>query len=157
VTAEFKDRRKAELARIHIAKAKLGMDDDTYRDMLWTVARERSAGDLDDAGRARVLDHLRGLGFDDRGAPPNQAPRRMRKPPNDKSRLIWKARELCKNATPPRDDKYLDAMAHNMFHVEQFIWCTPAQLHSIVAALVIDAKRQAKKQPGDLPDEPQRA
>lgn len=57
------DIRKRELAQIHVAKSQLGMDDETYRDMLWTVARVRSAADLDWAGRKKVLDHLKAKGF----------------------------------------------------------------------------------------------
>jgi phage gp16-like protein len=55
--------RNNELAQIHIARQQLGMDDDAYRDVLWTVARVRSAADLDWSGRKRVLDHLKACGF----------------------------------------------------------------------------------------------
>ncbi|MBI1397027.1 MAG: DUF1018 domain-containing protein [Betaproteobacteria bacterium] len=55
--------RNRELALIHVAKAQLGMDDETYRAMLWTIGRVQSAGDLDFPGRARVLDHLKSRGF----------------------------------------------------------------------------------------------
>lgn len=54
--------RSKDLAAIHIAAQQLGMDDATYRDMLWTIARVRSAKDLDWAGRRRVLEHLRACG-----------------------------------------------------------------------------------------------
>lgn len=55
--------RKAQLAQIHIAKDQLGMDEDTYRAMLWVVGRVRSAADLDLPGRMRVLEHLKASGF----------------------------------------------------------------------------------------------
>lgn len=58
-----KDPRNTDLAKIHIAKKQLGMDRSTYEDMLWTVARVRSSADLDDAGRSKVLQHLRSRGF----------------------------------------------------------------------------------------------
>jgi phage gp16-like protein len=51
------DTRRRELAQIHIAKAQLGLDEETYRSMLWTVGRVRSAADLDYAGRNAVLEH----------------------------------------------------------------------------------------------------
>lgn len=54
--------RNAEIATIKIAIKQLGMDDGTYRDMLWTVARVRSAADLDWTGRKKVIDHLVGCG-----------------------------------------------------------------------------------------------
>lgn len=65
------DRRRRELAAIHIAAGELGLidngDDAAYRDMLWTTARVRSAAELDQAGRQRVLDHLRALGWSPAG------------------------------------------------------------------------------------------
>lgn len=60
-----KPERSNELAKIHIAKAQLELDDDTYRHMLWSVARVRSAKDLDAGGREAVLAHLRGCGWKD--------------------------------------------------------------------------------------------
>lgn len=61
------DRRRRELAAIHIAASELGLidngDDAAYRDMLWATTRVRSAAKLDQAGRQRVLDHLRALGW----------------------------------------------------------------------------------------------
>lgn len=62
--------RNIELAKIHIAAQQLGLtqpgDDSVYRDMLWSVARVRSAKDLDAGGRQAVLKHLRASGFQDR-------------------------------------------------------------------------------------------
>lgn len=55
--------RNSQIATIKIAAKELGMDDDTYRDMLFTVARVRSAADLDWAGRKQVIDHLKSRGF----------------------------------------------------------------------------------------------
>lgn len=59
------------LAQIHIAKAQLGMADDTYRQVLWAVARVHSAKDLDHAGRQRVLDHFKRCGW--KPAPPKHS------------------------------------------------------------------------------------
>lgn len=61
------------LAQIHIAKAQLGMADDTYRQVLWAVARVKSAKDLDHAGRQKVLDHFKACGW--KPAPPKGVPR----------------------------------------------------------------------------------
>ncbi|MBI2397692.1 MAG: regulatory protein GemA [Xanthomonadales bacterium] len=59
--------RKADLAQIHMAAAALklidGPDDSAYRAMLQTVVRVDSAGELDHAGRAAVLRHLRACGW----------------------------------------------------------------------------------------------
>lgn len=129
--------RKRELAQIHIAKAKLGMDDETYRAMLWTIARVRSAGDLDWAGRKRVLDHLKSRGFTIQS-------KRRPTPAKDKQHLVAKIRALLMNAQPVRDDAYADALSARMFGVDRYTWCDVAQLTKIVAALSIDARRRAK-------------
>jgi hypothetical protein len=51
--------RKADLAAIHVAKARLCWDDGTYRDAMFAVCRVRSAAELDFTGRKRFLEHLR--------------------------------------------------------------------------------------------------
>lgn len=58
-------RRKKELAKIHVAKKVLALDDDTYRAMLLKVTGKDSAGDLSQVQRTKVLDHLKTLGFKD--------------------------------------------------------------------------------------------
>lgn len=50
--------RNAELAKIHLGTKQLGMGVDDYRCMLWTVARVRSAKDLDEHQRHAVIKHL---------------------------------------------------------------------------------------------------
>jgi phage gp16-like protein len=52
------DYRRSELAKIHIAKAQLGLDDDTYHDILWTLSRVKSSADLDSQGRFKLLAHF---------------------------------------------------------------------------------------------------
>ena len=54
--------RQTELAKIHIGKKQLGMDDDTYRDLLWTVTRVRSASNLDEFGRKKIIDYMKKSG-----------------------------------------------------------------------------------------------
>ena len=63
--------RNAELAQIHIARSQLGLDEDTYRDVLWTVARVRSSKDLDWTGRKKLLEHFQAKGW--KPAPPKRA------------------------------------------------------------------------------------
>ena len=54
--------RNSQIATIKIAAKQLGMDDETYRAMLFTVARVNSATELDWAGRKQVIDHLKSRG-----------------------------------------------------------------------------------------------
>jgi phage gp16-like protein len=69
-------RRKKELAKIHLGKKALAMDDDTYRSMLIRVTGRDSAGDLDQAQRTKVLEYLKSRGFDDVRTKPKRAGKR---------------------------------------------------------------------------------
>ncbi len=57
--------RNKELAKIHIAKKDLHMDDDSYREIIRIVgkAKSGSSADLDLAGRSRVLHHFKQKGW----------------------------------------------------------------------------------------------
>lgn len=123
------DARRRMLAAIHVLKAQHGLDDDAYRDMLWAVARVRSAADLDGHGLAQVLDHLNGK--------PGSRPR----PAAGKERMVAKVRALLAAANRP--DAYADALARRICGVERFDWCEPQQLHKLVSALMYDRRRRA--------------
>ncbi len=55
--------RGALLARLHIARKQLRLDDDTYRDVLERVAGQRSSTALDVRQIGNVLDEMRRLGW----------------------------------------------------------------------------------------------
>lgn len=135
------DSRRADLAKIHIAKKDLGLDDEVYRDILWTVARVRSAGDLDDAGRRAVLEHFRARGWKPAPAGRKSFPGR---PHNvDSNPQLKKVEALLADGRRPWS--YADAMVRRMFHVERVAWCNAEQLQKLIAALVVDQKRHASK------------
>jgi phage gp16-like protein len=87
-----KSPRSTELAKIHIGAEQLGLrrhgDDSAYRDMLWSIARVRSAKDLDAGGRQAVLKHLRNCGFTDH-SPKAGAERYKRGTPAALIRWLW--------------------------------------------------------------------
>ena len=140
--------RNSDLARIHIAKKQLGLDDATYRDMLWSIGRVRSAADLDFAGRKRVLEHLRSRGF--KFTTSRLTPHASRSEwdwvnnaAGERQPLLRKIAVMLRDSD--REKQYVDAMAKRICHVERIEFCTPAQLHDIVSALVYDQKRRAAK------------
>lgn len=81
--------RNTDLAKIHIGASQLGMidgvDDTAYRDMLWSVARTRSAGSLDSHGRMKVLAHLRACGW----SPRHKGTRTQGSAQSRKVRSLW--------------------------------------------------------------------
>ena len=130
------NRRNAELAKIHLAKKQLQLDEETYRAMLWTVGRVQSARDLDAGGRARVLEHLEARGFR-----PHRRGRSV--PAGERVPLVRKIRAQLMTAKRP--DAYADGLARKMFGVDRFEWCQPEQLRKIIAALAKDAGRHGRR------------
>ena len=55
------DRKK--IALVQVAKQQLGLDDDSYRDVLSRLAGVSSSKDLDEAGFKIVMDHFSACGF----------------------------------------------------------------------------------------------
>ena len=129
----------ATLAKIHIAKKELAMDDDAYRALLQNIARVASAKDLTPVQAGRVLDHMKQCGW----KPKNSKKTGKRpNPPSDKAALICKIEAQLTEAKRPW--AYADGMAKHMFGVDKVDWCELDQLKRIVAALAYDAKRNGR-------------
>jgi phage gp16-like protein len=128
--------RNRQLAAIHIGAQQLGLDDDAYRDLLWTVGRVRSARDLDAHGRAAVLDHLKSRGWKSKRLGRTT-------PPADRDALVRKVRAQL--AAAGRPDAYGDGIARHMFGAERYEWLETDQLRRVVAALAYDAKRRGAR------------
>jgi len=127
---------------IHIAKKQLGMDDDTYREMLRAVAGVSSAAELSASGRQDVLDHLKWLGFASRRRPGFPGRPQIEKARSDKRELLKKIEAHLAEAGRPW--KYVHAMSRRMFGLPRVQWCDPTQLWKIVAALEYDARRHGR-------------
>lgn len=139
------DTRRRELAQIHIAKAQLGLDEETYRAMLWTVGRVRSAAALDYAGRKAVLEHMKARGFKT-AAPKEKRPSDwdwVNNAAADRQAMLRKIAVMLNAAD--REKAYADGIAQQMFGVELVQFCKPDQLHRIVTALEFDRRRREAK------------
>lgn len=129
--------RQRDLARIHLAKKQLGMDDTIYRAMLLDLTGKPSAGEMDRRERWAVLQELGRLGgFGAR----KEHPGKPQAPSIEKTRLIAKIEAQLANEDRPWT--YVHAMAKRMFGVDLVQWCHPDQLRKIVAALAYDARRK---------------
>lgn len=127
------------LAKIHIAKNQLGLDDALYRAILMRCAGVRSARDLDPKGAKSVLAHFKKSGWV--ATPPKKSGRRPNAAPARRP-LIQKIEALL--ADQGRPWSYAEAIAKRMFGIDQIAWCEPEQLHKIVAALSYDARRKSQ-------------
>ncbi len=135
MTAQAPDIRKRELAQIHIAKQQLGIDDETYRAMLWTVARVQSAGDLDFAGRKKVLDHLKSKGFKVKPARNAKTTRPLASDEQSKKiRALWLELHTAGAVRDP-SEKALAAYVKRMARVSALQWLTSAQASAVIESL----------------------
>jgi phage gp16-like protein len=147
----YPDHRRAELAKIHIAKKDLGMTDDDYTAMLEAITGKTSAGDLNSRQRQAVLEHLANLGFkNDRK---RGRPRNMERKPSQPEDQASRARQLEKiEALLTVGGKawgYADALAQRICRVDRVAWVPTSDLYKIITAL----RKQAKRAGWDLSGE----
>jgi len=133
---EIKLRRKKDLAQIHALAKKSGMDDDTYRDMLEQMTKKRSAAQLSNTERFRVIQHLR------RAVPQKKSyPNR----PNntDSNAQMGKIEALLAEAKYPWS--YAKSIAKQMYKKEQLEFLSSTELTGVINALIKDAKKHGRK------------
>ncbi|MFA5825833.1 MAG: regulatory protein GemA [Gallionellaceae bacterium] len=122
---------KREIQIIKIAQKQLGMDDETYRAMLWTVARVKSSTELDFAGRKKVLAHLESRGFK-RTKP---QPRKLADDPQSKMiRALWlQLHEAGKVRNP--SESALAAFAKRQTGRDALQWLSGAEASALIEEL----------------------
>src|SRR3546814_8516178 len=85
---------RSKLAVIHVAQARTGLDDDSYRALLKHAAGVGSSKELDDAGFTAVMEVFRQLGFVSTAAKVNLAGRHWSMASDGqvaKLRKLWEA------------------------------------------------------------------
>ena len=123
--------RHTELAKIHIAKASLGMPEEAYRSLLDRETGKRSAADLSSPERARVIARFRKLGWRPR--------------PSATTAQRRKIAEMLRADGRPAE--YAEAIARRMFS-RSIGRLNPEQLRSVIAALTYDRRRREQRASG---------
>lgn len=136
---------KGKLAQIHIAKAQLGLSDEDYRAILARTAGVSSAKELTNKTVGGLMHEFRRLGFEPK--PAKKAGRKAPNPPATRQAEMNKVEALLTHAG--RAWAYADGMAKHMFRVDRVDFLDDSQLHKLLQALIIDAKRQGRY-PDDL-------
>ena len=132
--------RTKELAAIHMGKKQLGLDDEMYRNMLEDLTGKRSAGDMTQAERRKVLDEMR----KDTGGKVYK-PSVSVKPAPNKEPMIKKVFALLYALERPK--KYAVSTLKQMFGndaPDKIDWATPEQLYKLISALEYQKKREGK-------------
>lgn len=157
-----KDPRQRDLARIHLAKKELGLEDEAYRALLQAETGCSSAAGLDARGRWKVLMAFSRLGWKGGvaagGTDVGKAARKAGRPApqaGGKDALLKKVEALLTDAG--RGWPYANGMAKHMFKVDLVQWCSEDQLRRLVAALVYDQKRRRKAAAASAAEMPEEA
>lgn len=130
------------LAKIHIARRQLGLDDDVYRSILRRVAGVDSSKALTPRQVSRVLAEFERLGW--KPGPAKRAGRARPNPAAERQALIGKIEAQLAEAGRPWS--YADALAARMFQIDRVEWCDTDRLRRLVAALAYDAARHGRPQ-----------
>lgn len=138
------DKRRRDLAAIHAGAKQLNLDEGTRRDLIERITGKRSAGDLDDAGRAAVIAEMKRLG----ALPPLK--RQRGKPRNmDVRPMLARIEQLLTAMKLPWS--YADAIAQRFYKIERCAWLkTYAQLQGVIAALDAERKRRNARDVGGV-------
>lgn len=121
--------RNNQLAMIHIARAQLGLDDETYRSIVRLVSngRESSAGQLDYAERKKLLEHFENRGWKNSKMATPKAAKKTNQP------LVNKVGALLADMKLPWS--YADGIAKRMYNRDRVQWCEAEELRGVIAAL----------------------
>lgn len=138
--AQGDPRRAKDLARIHLAKKELGLDEETYRSLLVATTGKASAGELAPGERWKLLCELGRLGAASGG--PVQFPGKPTQVPFASRALMTKIEAYLAEAKRPW--AYAHGMAQKMFKRARIQDCDPEELRRIVAALEYDARRHGR-------------
>ena len=130
------DNRKKMIAKVHIAKAELGMADDAYRALLVRVGGADSCAKLDDSALDKVLAEMRGKGFAAKSAG-NRPPRRA-----SADAMVRKIEALILDNGWSWN--YAHGTAKRMFGIDRVQWLSDQNMHKLVSALQIAANRKKK-------------
>ncbi len=127
-------RRNAELAAIHVGAKRLGLDEQTYRDFLFRVTGRRSAAELDQAGRTRVIEELRRFGFTRAPADEKRSKRIA-----DNSQLgmiigLWKQLRYA-GALKDASERHLSTFVKKMTGIERAEWLAPEEAVKVIEGL----------------------
>lgn len=128
--------RRAMLAKIHLAKNDLALQEDSYRDLLERVSGKRSAARCNHAQLHDVLAEFKRLGWKPKKRQPKRAGRRKLAEGEQaaKIRALWLDLYHLAEIRDP-SEAALDAFAARMIGIEALQWLDAGQADRVIKAL----------------------
>lgn len=138
-------RRRSLLAKVHVAKAQLGIPDDAYRAMIARHGKgKESAAALGDAQLVAVIEELKAKGWKDAKRPPKRAGR-VRPTVNDpqaKARALWIAAWHL-GVVADSSEEALAAFVRRQAKVDALQWLHPDAAPKVIEGLKAMMARKA--------------
>lgn len=134
-------RRRALLAKVHIAKKQLGLADDDYRAIIFQHCGSMSAADATEAQLAAVVQHFGQRGFKSsaKSVPGRKAPA-VDTPSARKARALWLSLHQL-GAVRNSSEHALEAFACRQLGCQQWRWSDQALSYRLIEALKAMALR----------------
>ncbi|KZX94645.1 hypothetical protein A3718_00910 [Erythrobacter sp. HI0019] len=134
--------RRSMLAKIHVAKKQLAMDEDDYRQLLFEQTGHGSAGDCTDAQLARVIERMKAIGF---RPLPRAGKKAATHPMARKARAMWISLHHLGVVQNPAEEA-LEAFARRQLKCERLSWANQRDAHKLIEALKAMAQRNGWRQ-----------
>jgi phage gp16-like protein len=128
-------RRNAELGAIHVGAKRLGFDDALYREFLFRITGRRSAAELDQAERMRVIEEMRKYGFK---RTPAEEKRARRMAGNSQLVMIhglWRRQLRYLGALADPGERHLSTFIKKMTGIERAEWLAPEEAVKVIEGL----------------------
>lgn len=135
--------RRSMLAKVHIAKKDLVLDEDDYRQILLDEAGVASAGDADTKGLEAILRRFEGLGW--KAVAKRGTAARAQSPMAKKARALWISLWHLGDVRN-RSEKALESFAQRQLKCERMAWANQREAAKLIEALKAMAERGGWKQ-----------
>lgn len=142
------DKKRTLIAKIHIAKKDLGLDDGSYRDVLGRVTGKNSSKNMTVNELEAVINEFKRYGWKPKASPTTQ--KRYGKKPTasverpSRQAIIDKVGAIL--ADMGLHWNYVHTMSANMFGKLQLQFCSDAEMFKVMQALAVYQRRQKKNQ-----------
>lgn len=137
----YKDNRKTLMAKIHIAKKELALDDISYRALLQSSVGQSSCSQMSVSELHVVLASMKQKGFVPK--PTRYKAQKVRKPTASKAAYLAKITALLTHYHLPQS--YANGIAQKAFGVQFVHWLEGWQLKKVIQMLAVYDHRQKKK------------
>ena len=133
--------RRAMLAKIHLAKKSLQLDEDDYRNILMQETGRGSSGDCTEAELERVLGRFQALGWKPLPkAGGNTGARPAQHPMARKARALWISLYHLGEVRSPKESA-LEAFAKRQLGCERLVWAKQSEGYKLIEALKAMAEK----------------